>query len=113
MAFVISKAHHQPSFSPESDLQNQNNSKDGEAQAQHHQSVSVTSHLYLKSSSNSKAAALDRDLVLRRIRHHKDMRKVKSAFQALMGNRSSSSELQATSTTDMASWLDQENSFSP
>ncbi|PRQ47767.1 hypothetical protein RchiOBHm_Chr2g0103311 [Rosa chinensis] len=108
MAFIISKAHQQPSFSSESDLQKQNHSKDGDDQVR---SDSITSQLYLKSSSNSKAAAaLDRDVVLRRIRHYKNLRKVKTAFQALMG----SSELQeATSTkTGIASWLDQEDSFS-
>ena len=85
-------------------MQKQTHTKDGDDQVN---MDSITSQLYLKSSSNSKAAAaLDRDLVLRRIRHHKNLRKVKTAFQNLMG----SSELKATTsdTTGMTSWLDQD-----
>lgn len=109
MAFIICKARQQPSFSSESDLQKQNRTKDGDDQVV--QSDTITSQLYLRSSSNSEAAAaLDRDMVLRRIRHHKNLRKVKTAFQALMG----SSELQAktSSPSGISSWLDQEDSFS-
>ncbi|KAL6220491.1 hypothetical protein ACLB2K_008247 [Fragaria x ananassa] len=108
MAFIISKARQQPSFPSESDLQKQNRTKDGDDQVV--QSDTITSQLYLRSSNSEAAAALDRDMVLRRIRHHKNLRKVKTAFQALMG----SSELQAktSSPSGISSWLDQEDSFS-
>lgn len=47
----------------------------------------VTSQLYLKSSSAAArhgSETLDKNVVLRRIRHHKSMNKVRNAFQALL-----------------------------
>lgn len=48
---------------------------------------SVTSQLCLKSSSvasRQKSQALDKDVVLRRIRRHKSMNKVRNALHALL-----------------------------
>ncbi|KAL6957104.1 hypothetical protein U1Q18_011783 [Sarracenia purpurea var. burkii] len=47
---------------------------------------SVTSCLYLKSSSQP----LDKNVVLRRIRHHKNLNKIRSTFQGLLGGPSPS-----------------------
>ncbi|GFP80968.1 hypothetical protein PHJA_000240100 [Phtheirospermum japonicum] len=69
MAFMISK--NQPSFCDE----DERTSKDGPG--------SVTSHLFLKSSAQS----LDKNVVLRRIRYHKTMSKVKHSFEALLAPR--------------------------
>ncbi|RAL46741.1 hypothetical protein DM860_005020 [Cuscuta australis] len=44
----------------------------------------VTNHLYLANSSS----ALDRDAVLRRIRHHKRMERARRNLQAVFGNPS-------------------------
>ncbi|KAM1164916.1 hypothetical protein PS2_024167 [Malus domestica] len=49
---------------------------------------SIISHVYLKSPT---AASLDKNVVLRHIRHHKHKSKVKSAFRAFMRSSSSSS----------------------
>lgn len=46
----------------------------------------ITTQLYLKPSSNSSSKALDKDVVLRRIRHHKNLNKFRSAFQAFFNN---------------------------
>ncbi|KAB2617953.1 hypothetical protein D8674_013822 [Pyrus ussuriensis x Pyrus communis] len=112
MAFKISKAQqHQPSSFSEAAS---GKIKDGHEVSPESQS-SITSHVYLKSPA---AASLDRDVVLRRIRHHKHLSKVKSAFQAFMGSSSSSSPEPATSPRTSTSnihhetWLHQEDSFS-
>ncbi|KAH6832320.1 hypothetical protein C2S53_007418 [Perilla frutescens var. hirtella] len=42
---------------------------------------SVSSQLFLKSSSHR---SLDKDVVLRRLRHHKTVSRLKSAFHAIM-----------------------------
>ncbi|KAL6273829.1 hypothetical protein ACE6H2_024521 [Prunus campanulata] len=101
MAFIISRAppqQKQPSFS-------EAEKKDGHEELSEAQSSSITRHVYLKSSA---AAALDRDVVLRRIRHHKNLSKVKSAFQSLMG---SSQEAASMASVDQT-WLHQEDIFS-
>ncbi|KAK3015365.1 hypothetical protein RJ639_005637 [Escallonia herrerae] len=67
---------------------------------------SVTSHIYLKSSSAQAAAGtLDKNVVLRRIRYHKSLKKVKSTFQALLN---SSNEC----VQDEQKWLEQDDAFS-
>lgn len=87
MAFMLSK--NQSSFSGEAQ------SKDGgEALG------SVSTHLSLKSSSRS----LEKEAVLRRLRHHKTMNRVKNAFHAIM----------APQLEDLydEKWLQQGDSFS-
>lgn len=49
----------------------------------------ITSHLYIKPSHSKQA--LDKDTVLRRIRHRKRMNNFRSAFQSLIGSSSSPS----------------------
>lgn len=81
MAFELSK--NQPS-SPLSDQENSADTK-----------TSVTSQLYLKKSSSTpspsssarehNSQALDRDVVLRRIRHHKRMEKARRNLRAVFG----------------------------
>ncbi|KAA8547280.1 hypothetical protein F0562_003856 [Nyssa sinensis] len=87
MAFVISK--NQPSFSEkEAEKVNHSEGRDDAGTIN-----SVTSHLYLKSSSSSSAHSsetLDKDVILRRIRHHKCLNKVRTTFQALVNSSSSS-----------------------
>lgn len=43
----------------------------------------ITSQLYLKSSGRSTQESLDKEAVLRRIRHHKSMNRIRSALQTL------------------------------
>ncbi|KAL3616452.1 hypothetical protein CASFOL_039842 [Castilleja foliolosa] len=69
MAYMISKT--QPSLCDEDERA----SKDGPD--------SVTSHLILKSSAQS----LDKNVVLRRIRYHRTMSKVKNSLQAFLAPR--------------------------
>ena len=45
---------------------------------------SVTSHLYIKPSHSKKT--LDKEVVLRRIRHHKRMNNVKSSLLSFIGS---------------------------
>ncbi|XWS41980.1 hypothetical protein CRYUN_Cryun17cG0129000 [Craigia yunnanensis] len=52
----------------------------------------VTNQLQIKSSARSSPEALDKEVVLRRIRHHKCKNKVKSAFQALVGSSEQAQE---------------------
>ena len=52
----------------------------------------VTSQLQIKSSARSSPETLDKEAVLRRIRHHKCKNKVKSAFQALVGSSGQTQE---------------------
>ncbi|EXB37238.1 hypothetical protein L484_020297 [Morus notabilis] len=96
MAFVISEA--QQSFS---------HSEAEKVTQQDDRPSPITSQLYLKSSSSSSSSSkanLNKDVVLRRIRHHKCLNKVRSAFQGLLVS-SDSEEAQQK-------WLDQNDSFS-
>ncbi|GER30821.1 calcium-dependent protein kinase 33 [Striga asiatica] len=70
MAFMISQ--NQPSFSDEAE-------KIISRKEESERKGSISSHLLLKSSSQS----LDKSVVLRRIRHHKAMNKVKNTLRAL------------------------------
>ncbi|TQD95889.1 hypothetical protein C1H46_018527 [Malus baccata] len=110
MAFMISKAQQQqPSTFAEAAS---GKIKDGHEVSVKSQS-SITSHVYLKSPT---AASLDRDVVLRRIRHHKHVSKVKSAFRFMGSSRSSpepaTSPRTPTSNIHHETWLHQEDSFS-
>nr|GMC59543.1 hypothetical protein DM860_005020 [Ipomoea batatas] len=79
MAFAISKNQQPSSPSPLSDQEN----------SAEETKASVTRHLYLKKSSSSPSSsareALDRDVVLRRIRHHKRMEKARRNLRAVFG----------------------------
>ncbi|KAL0377794.1 UNVERIFIED_CONTAM: hypothetical protein Sradi_3084900 [Sesamum radiatum] len=72
MAFMISK--NQPS-SPEKMISFSHN--DGSTEPL---PGSVSTQLFLKSSAQS----LDKEVVLRRLRHHKTINRVKNAFQAML-----------------------------
>ncbi|KAL5752814.1 hypothetical protein ACOSP7_023005 [Xanthoceras sorbifolium] len=90
--FLISKAE-TSSFSNSDQKMNLNHSEDHKDTKE--SSVSpVSTQLYLKSSSaaastQSSTEALDKEAVLRRIRHRKRLNKVKSAFQGLVSSSSS------------------------
>ncbi|KAL8044373.1 hypothetical protein ABFX02_08G042700 [Erythranthe guttata] len=79
MAFIISKRQ-QPSssFSDNSEKLSFNN-KDGGGENEK-VSETVSTQLLLKPSPES----LDKEVVLRRLRHHKTMVKVKNVFQAVL-----------------------------
>lgn len=66
---------------------------------------SVTSHLYIKASSSAQtqpsSGTLDKQVVLRRIRQHKCLKKVQNTFQALLPQASSHQ-----------GWLEQDDVFS-
>lgn len=66
----------------------------------------VTNHLYIKASSSSahtqpSSGTLDKQVVLRRIRQHKCLKKVQNTFQALLPQPSSHQ-----------GWLEQDDVFS-
>ncbi|KAI5665863.1 hypothetical protein M9H77_15716 [Catharanthus roseus] len=85
-SFIISKNHHnQPSSTTTAcePTQSQNETSI--------ENASVTSQLYLLKSSSSSSTrrpseSLDKEIVLRRIRHHKSMNKVRNALQSLLAN---------------------------
>lgn len=80
MAFMISKSK-PPSFSEPQELSLPHGARSEST------INSVTSQLILKSSSAAArdgSQPLDRDVVLKRIRHHKSMNKVRNALQALL-----------------------------
>ncbi|KAL7193184.1 hypothetical protein ACSBR2_024903 [Camellia fascicularis] len=73
---------------------------------------SVTSYLYLKSSSaHSSSEPLDKDVVLRRIRHHKCLNKIRSPFQALLSSSFSSGQADMVAAHQHR-WLEQDDAFS-
>ncbi|GAA0151021.1 hypothetical protein LIER_09832 [Lithospermum erythrorhizon] len=97
MAFIIPNKEHTPSFEEAKKVVNL---PDQLYQTNEAKNDVICSQLYLKSSES-----LDRDVVLRRIRHHKTMNKFKGTFEALKG----------TSTTTSAfeqKWLELCDSFS-
>ncbi|OMO56803.1 hypothetical protein CCACVL1_26267 [Corchorus capsularis] len=92
MDFMISRV--QPSFSGGADQKvmdvNVNNQEEKDTTQTPN---SVTSQLQIKSSAvRSSPESLDKEVVLRRIRHHKCKNKVKSAFQALVGGSAQGQE---------------------
>ncbi|OAY33869.1 hypothetical protein MANES_13G131800v8 [Manihot esculenta] len=72
----------------------------------------ISTQIHLKSSSSSNQASsssvMDREVILRRIRHHKTLKKVQNAFQALI----SSSEHENMVSKNRQRWLDHEDCFS-
>lgn len=98
MAFIVPKA--QPSLT-ETNV-SLNRSKDGKESEAH--GGQVTSELYLRSSSK----ALDKDVVLRRLRHHKSLTKVRGALQALV---SRSEHADYVDSVYQQKWLDQNDNF--
>ncbi|KAJ4843710.1 hypothetical protein Tsubulata_024556 [Turnera subulata] len=99
MAFMISKTHHQ-SFSSEAEKLRLNHPEE-EADTQP-VSTPISRELHLlKSSSNSKA--LDKQVILRRIRHRKSLNKVRNAFQELV---------MKGSAPNQQNWMDPDDSFS-
>lgn len=104
MDFIISEA--QPSLSEVESRVNLNHTKDGKDSSEtpgtgRH----ITSELYLRSSSKS----LDKDVVLRRIRHHKNLNRVRGALQALL---SSSEHANYADPVQQHKWVDQNDNFS-
>ncbi|KAM7264363.1 hypothetical protein ACFE04_002046 [Oxalis oulophora] len=83
MAFMVS-SNGKPTSSNVAD------NKDVELNSYHrHEEEIITSQLHLRSSSSSAGSSsqgLDKEVVLRRIRHHKYINKVKSALQGLKGS---------------------------
>ncbi|GLU13648.1 hypothetical protein SLE2022_302720 [Rubroshorea leprosula] len=83
MAFMVSKS--QPSFS-ETEERAVNVKQQLEEDKDVQTLSPITSHLYLKSSARSSShETLDKEAVLRRIRHHKSLNRVRTALQALAG----------------------------
>ncbi|OAY35360.1 uncharacterized protein LOC110628717 [Manihot esculenta] len=68
----------------------------------------VSTQLHLKSSSQPCSKALEKEVILRRLRHHKSLNKVRNAFQAL----ASSCEREAMVSANQQMWLDPEDAFS-
>lgn len=99
MAYIFSE--NRPTFS---EAEKVNHLRD-----EHETTNTVTSQLHLKSPAQT-SETLDKDVVLRRIRHHKCVNKVRSAFQALV---SSASPGQADRVSAYEQkWLEQDDAFS-
>lgn len=62
----------------------------------------VSSELHLKSSKSS-SQTLDKEVVLRRLRHHKSINRIKSAFEGLRV---------CSNSTQEQKWLQQDDVFS-
>ncbi|KAG2724611.1 hypothetical protein I3843_01G025200 [Carya illinoinensis] len=99
MAFMISKV---PSLS-ETEKMSLNHSEERDSETL----GPISMQLYLKSSAGASSKTLDKEAVLRRIRHHKSLNKVRGAFQSLV----SSSGQAKTSSIQEQKWLDQEVAF--
>lgn len=74
MAFMISRS--QPSFSDAGNVDHKHNQPPAPP--------IITTHLQLKSSPESKT--MDKQVVLKRIRQHRSINNIKSAFQALLSS---------------------------
>ncbi|GAV86775.1 hypothetical protein CFOL_v3_30201 [Cephalotus follicularis] len=99
MAFIVSKS--EQSFSEVVKV-NPSHPEDKETQSHN----PITSQLYLRSSStHTSSHALDKEVVLKRIRRHKYLNKVRGVFQALRSSPRSAKIEQE--------WLDQGDAFSP
>lgn len=93
MAFMIPNAHQ--SFS-EAEKLNLNHPDDKDTQ--------ISRQLYLKSSSaQASSKTLDKDVILKRIRHRKNLNKVRNAFHALERSLVSANQQK---------WLDPDDAFS-
>ncbi|CAI9763683.1 unnamed protein product [Fraxinus pennsylvanica] len=64
-----------------SDISETKDKKEDETEQEENENLSITTHLYLKPCHTSDT--LDKNVVLRRIRHRKRVNKVKSAVQGL------------------------------
>ncbi|CAA2981303.1 Hypothetical predicted protein [Olea europaea subsp. europaea] len=95
MAFMISK--NQPSFSESEKVTEEAETLD-----------SVTTQLFLKSSSSRRSAQrLDKDVVVRRLRFHKTLNRVKNTFQAIRAPQDG-----GTVSDYNEKWLEQGDNFS-
>ncbi|KAJ7952891.1 Inositol 1,4,5-trisphosphate receptor-interacting protein-like 2 [Quillaja saponaria] len=105
MAFMIPKSNASFSETEKVNMRSHSEDKDSESLGP------ITSQLYLKSSSAKYASSqtLDKQVVLRRLRHHKSLNKVRSPFQALF---SSSKANTASSAIQDQKWLQQDDAFS-
>lgn len=54
----------------------------------------VTSRLYLSKAPSDAASSLEKDAVLRRIRHHRRINRVRTAFESILGGSSVQEEPQ-------------------
>ncbi|KAK3412232.1 hypothetical protein EUGRSUZ_I01021 [Eucalyptus grandis] len=52
----------------------------------------VTTRLYLSKAPSDAASSLEKDAVLRRIRHHRRINRVRTAFESILGGSSSVQE---------------------
>lgn len=101
MAFMISKAQQCIS---ETEKSNQNHPEVEDKQAL---ACPVSSQLHLKPSVHS----MDKDVILKRIRHHKRTNKVKNAIQAL-ATFTGSLDQENMVSADQRKWLDPDDAFS-
>ncbi|KAK7858697.1 hypothetical protein CFP56_010477 [Quercus suber] len=69
----------------------------------------ISSQLYLKSSTQAPSKTLDKEAVLRRIRLHKNLNKIRGALQALVAG---SSEQTNIASMLEQKWQDPEDAFS-
>ncbi|XP_027359697.1 uncharacterized protein LOC113868388 [Abrus precatorius] len=99
MAFMISRAE------PETEKSGLNHLEDKDPATV----GAISSELHLKPSSSSEASSqtLNKQVVLKRIRHRKSLNRIKTAFEGLLGG----SEGNTTSTQEQK-WLQQDDAFS-
>lgn len=71
---------------------------------QHEKGERITSQLYLRTSpsQNGNSQALNKDVILRRIRHHKCLNKIRSAFQPVFSTSHTTAEADLISAEE---WL--------
>lgn len=100
MAFMFSKAE-TSSFPGDSEKSDLKHSEENDY---------ITRQVCLRSSTRNSTEALDKQIVLKRIRHHKYLSKLKSTFQALVTN--DGSEQANTVAVHQHRWLDHDDAFS-
>lgn len=95
MAFVISRAESETKKVGLDHQEDKNSARDS----------AISSELHLKSSLSSKSSSqtLDKEVVLRRIRHQKSLNRIKSVFESFQGCSASAQEQK---------WLQQDDVFS-
>jgi len=95
MAFMISRAE---SETKKVSLDHQEDENSATVNA-------ISSELHLKSSLSSKSSSqtLDKEVVLRRIRHQKSLNRIKSVFEGFLSSSASAQEQK---------WLQQDDVFS-
>ncbi|AES94806.1 hypothetical protein MtrunA17_Chr5g0403021 [Medicago truncatula] len=95
MAFVISRAESETKKGGLDHQEDKNPAREESA---------ISSELHLKSSlSKSSSQTLDKEVVLRRIRHQKSLNRIKSVFEGFRGCSASAQEQK---------WLQQDDVFS-